>query len=304
MKILLTGGTGFIGIPLMQRLLGEGHQVVLLSRNPENFGVAANGSLMIERWDGKSSGFWAEQMNSIDGVINLAGEPIGLKRWNNTIKAAIRNSRIEATQVIVEAISQSTVRPKVLINASAVGFYGDVPLSDVDETIGRGRGFLAETCELWEHRALAAKKQGVRVTLLRTGIALEKDGGVLARMMVPFKAFAGGPPGTGRQWISWIHRDDVIEAILFILKNDGLEGPINITAPEPATMRDFCQILARTIGRPSWAPVPEIVLKAMLGEMSEMLLTGQRALPRKLLEAGFIFKYPNLEGAFKAIFRK
>jgi uncharacterized protein (TIGR01777 family) len=301
-KIVLAGGTGFLGASILNALLGENHEVVLLSRNPRPGDAFSQQSFKYAAWDGKTVAAWAEHVSGASAVINLAGEPIGVKRWSDTQKSLIVGSRVESTRAIIAAMAAANPRPSILINASAIGFYGHVAEGDVSETRKKGNGHLADTCEKWEHHALAAQNYGVRVVILRYGIVLERDGGVLAKMLVPFKMFAGGPPGSGRQWVSWIHREDAVRATLFCLENSKLAGPVNVTSPEPERMKEFCTAMARAIGRPSWAPVPDFVLKTILGEMSDVILTGQRAIPRKLIEAGFKFKYPHIGSAFGAIF--
>jgi hypothetical protein len=214
----------------------------------------------------------------------------------------IRDSRIHATRAIVEGIASANVKPEALVNASAVGYYGEVPEDEVTEEYPPGSDFLAEVCRAWEAEALRARTMGVRVVLLRTSIALG-DGGALARMLMPFRFFVGGPLGSGRQWFPWIHRDDVVSAIEFALRERSLEGPVNLAAPEPVRMADFCRRLGRVLHRPSWLPVPAIALKLLLGEMSTMVLTGQKAVPRKLLQTGFRFRYSHLEAAMMDIVR-
>jgi len=300
MKIVISGATGFIGRPLVAYLASLGHNIVLLARKNPSGGFPANVSVSI--WDGKTVTDWGKNLDDAEVIVNLAGEPIGHKRWSDGQKKEIVESRINATKAIVKAIAMAGRRPRLLISASAVGYYGDTGESAVDESAAAGKGFLAETCVKWEKTALAASSENARVVLLRTGVVLEKDGGALARLSAPLKLFAGGPPGSGKQWVSWVHRQDVIKAIDFIINTSKLSGPINITAPEPVTMRQFYLYLAETLGRPSWVKVPEFVIKRMLGEMSEMILTSQRVLPKKLLEAGFSFTYKSVDDALKAIF--
>ncbi len=300
MKMVVSGATGFIGRPLVFHLASLGHDIVLLARKKPAGDFPANVSVSI--WDGKTVADWRENLDDAEVIINLAGEPIGHKRWSVDQKKEIVESRINATKAIVKGIAMAGARPRLLLNASAIGYYGDTGESAVDESAAAGRGFLAETCAKWEKTALAAASENTRVVLLRTGVVLEKDGGALARLSASFKLFAGGPPGSGKQWLSWIHRRDVLGAIEFIINTSKLSGPVNVTAPEPVTMRQFCLYLGKMLGRPSWLNVPEFVLKKMLGEMSEMILTSQRVLPRKLLEAGFSFTYKNVDDALKAIF--
>ncbi len=298
---MIAGGTGFIGGDLVAQLRSKGHELFLLSRSEKK---SADSNIHYLPWDGKSSGSWGSQMSAMDAVINLAGEPIAGKRWSAAQKDKILQSRILGTRAIIEAISKSNPKPKLLINASAVGYYGNVPEGDVNETHAKGKGFLADTCEAWENEALRAQAVGLRTVLLRTGIVLERGGGALSKMLPPFQFFAGGPLGSGRQWFPWIHRQDVVRILLFALENEAISGAVNTTAPNPVTMREFCRDLGKVMHRPSWAPVPALALKILLGEMSEMLLGGQKALPEKLLKHQFIFKFPNLEGALADILVK
>lgn len=302
LKIVISGGTGFIGKALIQHLVKENNQIVVLTRTPGKYDNPNPGLVEPVFWDGKTIGSWSHKIAGADAVINLAGEPIGIKRWNDSAKQLILNSRIDSAKAIVKAISTNGNSPRVFLSASAASYYGNISGDDVDESRKRGDGFLAETCERWESQARLAESTGARVALLRFGIVLDKNGGALAKMMLPFKIFAGGPPGSGKQWVSWIHREDAVRAIATIIANDNIRGPVNITSPEPVTMREFCSVLAKMLGRPSWAAVPDFVLKTMLGEMSEILLTGQRAISRKLREHGFKFKYPDLKQALGVIF--
>ncbi len=301
MKILVAGGTGFIGRALLKQLSEAKHHVTLISRNTEAGKSFAGERIRTEYWDGKTAGPWTHQVEGADAIINLAGESIGSGRWRVARKALILDSRISATKAMVAAMAQANKKPSVLVNISAVGYYGNVESGDVTESHPRGNDFLADVCGQWEHEAIAAEALGVRVVLPRNGVVLEKDGGALKRMLLPFRFFVGGPLGSGLQWFPWVHRDDVIGAILFALENRNLSGPLNIAAPDPVTMREFCKALGKAMGRPSWAPVPALVLKIVLGEMSQMVLTGQRVVPKKLQTSGYKFKYPKLDEALAAI---
>lgn len=298
MKILLAGCTGFIGKSLILELLKKGHSLILLSRDPSK--ITARPSLSILPWDGKTTDLWSRSAEGVDAVINLSGEGIADKRWSNARKKALVDSRVHSTQAIVQFIHHASKKPAVFINASAVGFYGNVPQGDVTETHPKGNGFLADTCAAWEQEALAAEGTGTRTVLLRIGIVLERGGGALSKMLFPFKIFAGGPLGSGKQWFPWIHRDDVVGAVLFALENSSLSGPVNLAAPQALTMGEFCKALGKVISRPSWAPVPGFMLKLILGEMADMLLGGQKAVPGKLLASGYTFKYPDIQSALCA----
>jgi uncharacterized protein (TIGR01777 family) len=300
MNILIAGGSGFIGRALTDKLVREGHALTLLTRRPSRGAGGAPG-LTVEEWDASSIGPWSARVREADVVINLTGELIGGKRWTPAQKEVIRRSRIDSTRAIVEAIAKDPKRPALLVNASAVGYYGSVPAGDVPESFPAGRGFLAEVCREWEEAAYAATPLGVRVITVRLGVVLAPQGGALDRMLLPFKLFVGGTIGGGAQWFPWIHRDDVVAGILFLLRSPMISGPVNFVGPEPVTMRDFCRRLGAAMGRPSWAPVPAPVLRLLLGEMAGMILTGQRAVPKKLLDAGFAFRHPTVAGALREI---
>ncbi len=300
MKILLAGATGFIGKSLVAALLKNGHEIILLTRHPEK--VSLQNGLTPVAWDGKHAGEWAAEAQGAAAVINLAGEGIADKRWSKERKKALTDSRIFSTRALAAFIKNSPKKPAVFINASAVGYYGNVPSGEVPENFKKGGGFLADLCDQWESAARTVESAGVRTVMLRLGIVLEKGGGALAKMLFPFQIFAGGPLGSGQQWFPWVHREDVVGAILFALENPNLSGPVNITAPNPVMIKEFCAELGKVLHRPSWAPVPAFALKIILGEMSEMLLGGQKAVPQKLTVAGYRFKYPNLQNALRSIF--
>jgi uncharacterized protein (TIGR01777 family) len=299
MRVIIAGGSGLIGRKLIEKLLQARHDVILLSREPEkarkNFTA-----VRVEFWDTKTANALAVVLDGADAVINLTGEPIAAKRWTGIQKERILTSRIESTHAIVSAIKQIKHKPRVLLNASAVGFYGNVTESEVTESASRGRGFLAEVCMLWEAEALKAQDLGVRIVLLRTGIVLDKSGGALQRLLPPFRFFMGGPLGSGKQWFPWIHLQDEVSAILFAMEHEHITGPLNLAAPESVRMSEFCRVLGKMLHRPSWIHVPALVLTLALGEMAEpLLLYGQKIIPQKLIHAGFEFLFPKLENALK-----
>lgn len=300
MKIVLAGGTGFIGRVLLRELSDKEHEVILLTKHLSTAEHLENKFIKVVWWDRKTVGDWVKHIDSADAVINLCGENVANGRWTEEQKKILIKSRIDSTRAIVEAISKAGSKPKIFINASAAGFYGHVENEEVDESHVRGQGFLADICEKWESIAKRAEDYELRVVLLRIGVVLDKSGGALKKMLPPFMMFAGGPPGNGKQWVSWIHRDDVAGAIMFALEHPEIRGPINITAPNIVTMKDFCKAVGKAVHRPSWAPVPAFALKIMLGDMSELLLTGQKAIPKKLQEAGYKFKYEKVEDALQA----
>jgi uncharacterized protein len=288
MRVLVTGGTGFIGAPLCRTLGGAGHAVTAVSREPEE----GSGRIGWETVPGA--------VREADAIVNLAGEPIAGGRWTKARKKRIRESRVDATRVLVAAMGAAERRPSVLVSASAIGYYGPHRDEPLDETAPAGTGFLAEVCSAWEHEALAAEALGVRVVRLRIGIVLAADGGALARMLPPFRGFVGGPLGSGQQWMSWIHRDDVTGLVIDALANEAYRGAVNATAPQPVTNREFATALGHAISRPARMRAPKFILRLRLGEMASMLLTGQRVLPRVANELGYRWRYPNLAGALRA----
>lgn len=298
---MIAGGTGFIGECLVAHLTRNGCELVLLSRSDRS---SPGPMLRYCKWDARTPGRWEHELETTDAVINLAGAPIAEKRWSEKQKKSIVESRIHATRALIQAIEKVKTRPKVLINASAIGYYGDVPEEDLTETSSQGMGFLADTCEQWEKEARIAEKWGIRTVLLRTGIVLGEGGGALAKMVLPFRFFMGGSLGSGRQWVSWIHREDVVGIIKFILENDVVAGPVNATAPNPLRMYEFCREVGKVLKRPSWFSVPSFVLKLIFGEMSATFLTGQKVIPQKLLAHHYPFKFPDLQTALVNILNK
>lgn len=298
MRLVVAGGTGFIGSALCARLLELGHSLILLTRSPSSAAVSADEKQIV--WNPGSSGAWEEAIHGSDGVINLAGEPIA-KRWTERQKQKIASSRIDATRALVTAIGKAKEKPKFLINASAVGYYGPRGDEKLTEEAGPGSDFLSHLCGAWEKEAAKAEDYGLRVIRLRTGVVLGKGGGALAKMVLPFKLFIGGPLGSGEQWMSWIQLEDEIGLIAFLLQHAEAHGAVNATAPNPVTMNEFCKVLGDVLNRPSWAPVPASALHLLLGEMAEMLLTGQHVLPAQAQKLGYAFKYPTLLEALRAL---
>ncbi len=292
MRILVTGGTGFIGSALCRALAAAGHQVEVVTRGGAQ--PSAQSAVRYLPWDGAE---WRAALAAADAVVNLAGEPIAAKRWTAEQKARIRDSRVQTTRRLVEAMEGAGHRPAALISASAIGYYGDRGDSSVNEASPPGAGFLAETCLAWEAEARRAETLGVRVVRMRLGVVLAEGGGALAKMVPPFQWFLGGPLGSGRQWVSWVSRDDVISLIHWALAQEQVQGAINATAPEPVTMRGFCRELGRALHRPSWLPAPAPAVRLLLGEMAEMLLTGQHMLPSAALAKGYAFRFPRLPEA-------
>ncbi len=303
MKVVVAGGSGFIGRSLIKRLAGDGHSVVLLSRSLTPKAPLPAGVTMA-RWDGVTKGEWWSAVDGADAVVNFSGESIAEGRWTAARKRALTDSRLKSTRAIVDAVAGAHARPGVLVNISAVGYYGDVPQGDVLESYPSGRGFLPELSVQWEREAMLAARSGARVALPRLGIVLDADGGALPRMALPFRLFVGGPLGSGTQWMPWIHLDDVLGIILKAIRDPALEGPVNVSAPGIVRMSEFCRELARVLNRPSWFPVPSFVMRLLLGEMSVVVLSGQRVIPRKALDAGYAFRYPDLPSALASIFAR
>jgi uncharacterized protein (TIGR01777 family) len=297
MKIVVAGGTGFLGGALVRRLSSEGHTLQVLSRRPRDRQQVA--------WtpDG-AAGPWASVLADADVVVNLAGESIAAGRWSAARKARIRDSRIQATRSLVAAIQRATRKPSVFISGSAIGYYGPHGKDVVTEETPPGEDFLATVCREWEAEALAAASS-TRVVLLRTGIALEQDGGALPQMALPFKLFAGGPVGSGRQYQPWIHRDDWVSMVGWAIRTPSISGPLNLTAPNPVTNREFAQTLGRVLGRPAFMPAPGFALRLAMGEMADaLLLTGARVIPARAQASGFRFAFATLEPALRSIYRR
>jgi uncharacterized protein len=300
MKIAIAGATGFVGSRLVEQLQAQGHEVVIFTRSPQQ---ASNrfGRAQIVGYNPLQSGVWQESISGCDAVVNLAGEPIAEKRWTPAHKRTILESRQIGTQKIVEAISLASAKPSVLINASAIGYYGTSETNKYDETSPAGTDFLAEVCTAWETAAQAVTANGTRLVILRLGIVLGENGGVLGKMLAPFSAFVGGPIGSGKQWFSWVHRDDVVKLIIKAITDPQMQGVYNATAPNPVTMTDFSQTLGAVMNRPSWLPVPNFALEAMLGEGAIVVLQGQQVVPSHTLAQGFDFQYSTLKPALSAI---
>jgi uncharacterized protein (TIGR01777 family) len=304
MRIIVTGGTGFIGRALVNELVENGHIVTVLSRNAVGARALLPSSVACIDWNPWSADRWPELFEGAEAVINLAGEPIAEKRWTDARKRLIRDSRVSVTRAVVESLRSHATKPCVLVNASGIGYYGASNGISIYETVGAGSGFLADLCVEWEREAKRAEDFGARVVRLRFGMVLERDGGALPKMVLPFRFFLGGPIMPGSQWVSWIHRRDVIGLIQWALLNPTVSGAVNAVSPDPVTMRTFCHALGNALNRPSWFPVPEFVLRAGLGELGSVMTTGQRVLPHVAAQGGYTFQYAALEPALQAILRR
>jgi len=290
MDILITGGTGFIGHALCQRLLAQGHQVTVLTRNPARGGQP--GVRPVAALDA---------VGVVDAVVNLAGEPLTEGRWSPARKQAFFDSRVGTTQALLAWMRGLPTRPQVLVSGSAIGYYGPRDDTALDEAASPGHDFAAMLCRHWEAEAAKAEELGVRTCVLRTGIVLDRGGGALARMLPPFRLGLGGPMGDGRQWMSWIHREDLVGLILWLLADPGMRGAFNGTAPEPVTNAVFARTLAHALGRPARVRTPAFALRLGFGEMAGLLLTGQKVVPTRALQEGYRFRHPTLDGALRAI---
>jgi uncharacterized protein (TIGR01777 family) len=304
MRIVVSGGTGFIGRSLCASLCQEGHRVTLLTRRKEEAQRSCGSTVTAVEWNGREAGAWEHCLEGADAIINLAGAPIADGRWTEARKRLLTESRILTTRLLVEAMSRRSSKPRTLVSASGIGYYGASDDRILDESAARGQGFLADLCLAWEAEALRAAEFGVRVVMLRTGMVLEQDGGALPKMLLPFQIFTGGPIMPGTQWVSWIHRRDHIGLTQWALSTPSVSGPVNVVAPEAVTMNRFCEGLGRVIHRPSWLPVPGFALSLALGELRTLMTTGQRVSPAKALSGGYVFHYPTLETALRAIVTK
>lgn len=310
MKVVIAGGTGFLGRALSDALLQDDHEVVILTRSiPAGMVVHEPGTglpgLANAGWapDGAAGlGQWAKVVDEVDAVVNLTGESIAARRWSDVQKARIRDSRLLGTRSLVSAIQAAAKPPRVFINASAVGFYGDRGDEELTERSAPGGDFLADTCKEWEAEAQRADSPGTRVVIVRGGVALERDGGALVKMLPPFRFFVGGPLGSGRQYMSWIHRSDWVDLIRWAIDTDTVSGALNATAPAPVTNAVFSKALGHAMSRPSWLPAPAFAIRLALGEMGDaLLLGGQRVIPAKAQELGFQFRFATIGHALISI---
>jgi len=294
-KIIVAGGTGLLGTALVGALQDDRHMVVVLTRRPTRDNEV--------RWSPQyAEGLWTSALDNAHAVINLAGASIAGGRWTTARKAAIRDSRIQATGALVKAIAALGQPPPIFISSSAVGYYGSRGDEPVTETTAPGSDFLAHVCRDWE-AAASQLSPAARVVLLRSGVVLARHGGALPQMALPFKLFAGGPAGSGRQFMSWIHLHDWVATVKWALASQHIAGPLNVTAPEPVTNKDFSRSLGRVLGRPAWLKAPSFALRLMLGEMADaLILGGQRVLPAVAQQHGFAFQYPTLESALRQIY--
>ncbi len=303
MNIVISGATGFLGRPLTAALAASGHHVTILSRGTSKTARDLPAQTIAWTPDGSAGGSWAAAIDRADVVVNLAGESIAGRRWTAAQKRLILDSRVLATRSLAEAIGRSSKPPAVFVSGSAVGFYGPLQDQIVTEDTPAGRDFLSGVSVRWEEEAMRAQGAGTRVVCVRTGVVLERDGGALPRMLPPFWIGAGGPVGSGRQYWPWIHRDDWVGLVQFLIDTPAASGPVNATAPNPVTSREFARALGRAIHRPAFMPAPGFALKLLLGEMADaLLLSGQRAVPAQAQRLGYTFRFKTIDDALRALF--
>lgn len=298
MRVLITGGSGLIGRALATDLARDGNEIIILGRRPERvIGLPRN--VRAEKWDGRTTEGWHSLANGADAIVNLAGEDISSKRWSDERKLAIRQSRLNASQAVVQAVKAAVNKPAVVIQASGIGYYGPCGNEEITEETPPGHDFLAKLATDWEASTASLEALGVRRVVIRTGVVLSIAGGAFPRMLLPFKFFVGGRLGNGRQWFPWIHIADEVGAIRFLIENKTARGPFNLTAPVPLNNAGFSRLLGKQLHRPSLIPTPAFALQLVFGEMATILLDGQRALPKRLLQLGYTFRFPEADMALR-----
>lgn len=307
MKIVIAGGTGFLGNPLAESWAEEGHDVRVLTRSlapgvsRHDSGTGMPGVTRVGWTPDGSAGAWAAEVEGADAVINLAGAPLDRGRWTRERKVVLRDSRLLPTRSLASAIAAATTPPAVFVSASGIGYYGDRGSHPVTEATAAGSDFLATLCQAWETEAWRAEAV-TRVVPIRSGVVLGRGGGALPRMALPFRFFVGGPLGSGRQYLPWIHRLDWTELVRWIVATPTVRGPVNVTAPHPVTNRELSRAIGHALHRPSLLPVPPFALRLAVGELAETLLTGQRAIPERALSLGYHFRYPEIDRALNNLF--
>lgn len=299
MKILITGGAGFVGTQLTSRLIQDRHEVTILTRSLKGAKRSSPGISYLEG-DPTKKGPWQEAIKNHDAVINLAGASI-FSKWTEEHKKAIRESRVKTTQNIVEGIPSQPPKQFTLFSTSAVGYYGFCGDEELGEDSPPGNDFLARIAQEWEGEALKARNKGARVVITRFGIVMGEQGGALSQMIPLFKKYIGGPIGSGKQWFSWVHIKDLAGAFVFLIKHPEISGPVNVCSPNPVRNRDLAKALGKALHRPSFIPAPGFMVRLVLGEFGTVILQGQRVIPRRLLENGFVFQYPDIEKALQSI---
>lgn len=298
MRVLIIGGTGTVGRRLVEHLFDHTHTAIVVSRQPYK-PATLPAKITFARWDGRTAEGWGDLVEEADAVVNLAGAGLADARWTEERKRIIKESRTQPGQAVVEAIQAAAKKPKVLIQASAVGYYGPHKDGVITEAHGHGKDFLADVCQVWEASTEPVERLGVRRVIIRSGVVLDMRGGAFPRMLLPFRLFAGGPVSSGKQWLPWIHYLDEVSAIRFLIENEDASGSFNLTAPNPVTNGEFARVIGKTMKRPAFFPAPALALKLIFGEMATVLLEGQQVVPKRLQEMGFEFKYPTADEALE-----
>lgn len=302
-KIVITGGTGLIGNILFTMFSQRGDQVYLFSRNPESAKKKIPGAAGYLKWRGNDADYTAD-LEGMDAVIHLAGANVAGKKWNEAYKQEIYDSRIGSTRALVEAMKNLKKKPEVFVCSSAVGYYGDPGERELTEDVKPADTFLADVCVQWEKEAARSEEAGVRSVQIRTGVVLSTEDGALKKLLLPFQLFVGGPLGTGRQWFPWIHAEDIAAMFIYAIDHPGMRGPYNGAAPQPLRMKEFASALGRVMRRPSLFPVPGFVLRVILGEGAAVALASQKVIPKAILNAGYKFRYPEIDGALRNLLNK
>ena len=308
MQVFVTGGTGLVGSRLVRKLMARGDGVAVLTRRYAHARQQFGTNFMPVEGDPSKPGEWMDHAATADAVINLAGENVFARRWHPEFKQLLADSRVRSTENVAVALGRAPYRadgqPKVLVNASAVGYYGPHGDEELTEDSPPGSDFLADVAVRWETAALATQAAGPRVAIVRVGVVLDPEGGALARLLTPFKLFSGGPVAGGRQWMSWIHHEDLTDLFLFALDHPEAAGPFNGTAPNPVTNRNFARALGRALHRPAFVPTPAFALRLAFGEVAQVVISGQRALPERALHLGYEFRFPTLDAALADLLRR
>ncbi len=304
MRIVIAGATGLIGKALIIQLRGD-YEIIALSRNPQKAQSILGSDIKIIEWQAGNPDKWEQYIDGAKAIVNLAGESIATGQWTKAKRQRILQSRLKTTEAVVQAIKRARNRPEVLIQASAIGFYGFDCKEPVDESTEAGSGFLTDVCVKWEHQAWPVEGVGTRLVIIRSGVVLSRQGGALPRLIMPFKFFIGACPGSGRQLVSWITIDDEVAAIRYLIENPKLSGAFNLTAPNPATMKELCKTIGRILKKPCWLSIPLLALRMGFGKMAEeTMLASQDVRPERLLKAGFKFAYPEIVAAIEHILAK
>jgi uncharacterized protein (TIGR01777 family) len=305
MRVFITGATGLVGTRLVRRLRQRNDQVLVLTRRPDFAREHFDSACVIVEGDPMQPGRWMDSISDSDAVVHLAGENVFGRRWSADFKTMLYDSRVKSTENVVKALAQNphtaTGEARVLVNASAIGYYGPHGDEELTEDSPPGDDALARICIDWEKAARLVENSGVRLAIIRIGVVLDREGGALKKMLTPFKMFVGGPVGSGKQYVSWIHHEDLIGLFLLALDRADVRGPMNGTAPNPLTNKDFSKALGRALHRPSFFRTPRFMLRVMLGEVAGLVTKGQRVLPRKAQAQGHAFRFPDIDGAIRNV---